>query len=77
MAWIIRILGIICVLGGIVILNLDLINDGRFFLNYALMMAEVGGYSRWFGLFLWIMPIYVGIILLITASMEPPKNRRM
>lgn len=76
MAWIIRILGIICVLGGIVLLNLDLATGGEFFLNYALAVAVAHDMPKWFGIIIWLMPIYVGFILLITASLDESLTNR-
>lgn len=76
MAWIIRIIGIICVLGGIVLLNLDLATGGKFFLDYALAVTASHGMSMWFGLFIWLMPIYVGIMLLVSASLDESLSNR-
>ncbi len=76
MEWIIRIIGIICVLGGIIILNLDLMLGGELFLNYAFAVTAAYGMGKWAAVFVWLMPIYVGLLLLVSASMTTTTRRK-
>jgi hypothetical protein len=77
MSVIVMILGVLCALGGLMLITLDMATNGAYFLNYAIFMAVAYGMPRWFGLFLWILPIYVGILLILSASLDNSlKNRR-